>query len=370
MNETLKKFTEEVKAEMQKVFSGDDFRTLIEKTKAATDSGNFEVVISTADFDRQGETIDQDGWDFSHYLKNPVVLWAHDYWTLPIGITEELSKGANGETIARGKFAPAEANPFAQQVRQLYDLKIVRATSVGFIAKEMEGSVVKKAELLEFSFVPVPANPFALSLSKAQELGLDLPMLATKGIAIKTEEEKAKQKSPACRMEDETEEECRARKIPELMEEGMDQEQAVAVAIDICQTPCEKKRAKKDIEKIGAELSAMQSEVDDAIVRHSQAIIEIVRSEYGEEEAEKIQKAIEQKKTAVVGAKTEGSGGEETRGGESPKQRSDSAGVEAALKELDEFLLTRQLLRSVSNEVSNAIERMNKKIRETRMKTR
>lgn len=197
-------------------------------------------------------------------------------------------------------------------------------------------------------------------------------MLATKGIAIKTEpsaidEEKAAQKSPACRIEDETEEQCRERKIPELLEEGMDQEQAVAAAINICKTPCAEKANRKDIEKIGAELSALQSEVDDAIVRHSQAIIEIVRTEYGEEEAEKLQKAIEQKKTVAVGAKaTDGSGGEEAADGQTPKQRSDSARVEAALKELDEFLMTRQLLRSVSSEVSNAIERMNKKIRERR----
>ncbi len=62
--------------------------------------------------------------------------------------------------VAEGKFAPAEANPFAQQVRALYDAGIVRATSVGYIpaGARMDGMSDKGNELLEFSFVPVPAT--------------------------------------------------------------------------------------------------------------------------------------------------------------------------------------------------------------------
>jgi len=60
-----------------------------------------------------------------------------------------------------------------------------------------------------------------------------------------------------------------------------------------------------------------------------------------------------------------GGEGEEQRGdGAAPKQRSDSAGVDAAIKELDEYLMARQLLSSISTELSVALERMNKKIRE------
>jgi hypothetical protein len=116
----------------------------------------------------------QSGWDFKHYLNNPIVLWAHDYSALPIGVCDEIeTREVNGVmvTVAKGRFAPEEANPFAQQVRKLYDAKMIRTTSVGFIAREMDGNKITKAELLEFSFVPVPANPEALSLAK--ELGLD-----------------------------------------------------------------------------------------------------------------------------------------------------------------------------------------------------
>ena len=48
-------------------------------------------------------------------------------------------------------------------------------------------------------------------------------------------------KSPACRQEGESKEECVERKIPELIEEGMKQDQAVAVANSVCETACSEK---------------------------------------------------------------------------------------------------------------------------------
>ena len=53
-----------------------------------------------------------------------------------------------------------------------------------------------------------------------------------------TPEEKNRIKSPACRKEDETKKECIARKIPELVAEGYDQEQAVAIAESLCSKKC------------------------------------------------------------------------------------------------------------------------------------
>lgn len=181
MNEALKKLTEEIKAKIAEALASDEVKSLISVTKDATDTGSFEVIISTANFDRQGESVKQDGWDLSNFKANPVVLWAHDYSSLPIGVCTEIYL-QNGNLTAKGQFAPEAANPFAQQIRRLYDMKIVRATSVGFIAKEMEGNVITKSELLEFSFVPVPANPYALSLEMSKNL--DLAMLSVKGMKI------------------------------------------------------------------------------------------------------------------------------------------------------------------------------------------
>lgn len=200
MTETFKKLSEEFKAAISAQMQTKEMKDFLAATKAADGAGSFEVVISTADFDRQGETINQNGWELDPYRTNPIVLWAHDYSALPIGIADEI-EAKDGKLIARGRFAPESANPFAQQVRRLYDLKIVRATSVGFIVKEAKDKMITKAELLEFSFVPVPANPFALSLAKIQELGLDVAMLGAKGIEIK--EEKAE--GDLCTLEDGTE---------------------------------------------------------------------------------------------------------------------------------------------------------------------
>ena len=181
MENALKKLSAEIKANLEAAMSSTAVKDLIASTKAAEDSGTFEVVVSTADFDRSGESVDPTGMDFSMYKMNPIVLWGHDYYALPIGVCDSIEI-VEGKIVAKGRFAPADANPFAQQVRKLYDAKIVRATSIGFIVKEMNGKIITKGELLEFSFVPVPANPYALSLSAAKTLGLDVAMLAMKGL--------------------------------------------------------------------------------------------------------------------------------------------------------------------------------------------
>jgi len=194
MNKTFELFTNEARAKFTATLETVEFSDFIAKTKAATDSGTFRVIISTAAPDRQGDSVDQNLWDLSNYLNNPVVLWAHDYYSLPIGVATKIEKqnvaGAD-VLVAEGKFAPADANPFAQQVRALYDAGIVRATSVGFIpnSARMDGKSDQGHELLEFSFVPVPANPQALSLSQAKELGLNLDLLKTKGIVFEMKDQ-------------------------------------------------------------------------------------------------------------------------------------------------------------------------------------
>ena len=48
------------------------------------------------------------------------------------------------------------------------------------------------------------------------------------------------EKSPACRQENETKDECVSRKIPEIMAENpdMSQEQAIAIAESLCSKKC------------------------------------------------------------------------------------------------------------------------------------
>jgi phage head maturation protease len=173
----MKKFTDDIASTISTWMSSDEVKAFIESTKSASDAdtGTFEMVITTENLDRYQEVIKMDGWDISHYMKNAVVLWGHDH-NIIVGMTTSLEI-VDGKMVAKGRFAPTEAG---QEKRKLYDLGFLKASSVGFIEKEREGNLITKAELIEWSFVSVPANPYALTL--AMEKGLNINDLVTKGI--------------------------------------------------------------------------------------------------------------------------------------------------------------------------------------------
>jgi len=144
--------------------------------KLAEANGTFEVCISTEDVDRHGEIVKQDGLDTANFMKNPVVLFGHNSWALPIGVCTEITQ-KDGKTIAKGVFA---SHTQAQGQRELYDMGLA-ATSIGFIVRDYddESRTITKSELLEFSFVPIPANP---NVHAIREAGLDVAELAMKGL--------------------------------------------------------------------------------------------------------------------------------------------------------------------------------------------
>lgn len=178
MKEELKQFSAELLKDFQSALLKN--QSTVSQIKAAEDGGTFKVIISTSDEDRQGDMIDQSKWKLDNYEKNPVVLWAHDYSTPPIGICTGISL-QNGKLVAEGKFAPSELNSFAGEIAGLYDAGYINTTSVGYIQHE-DGEL----ELLEFSFVPVPANPFALSIRDTKNMKLNMAELVMKGLSFVT----------------------------------------------------------------------------------------------------------------------------------------------------------------------------------------
>lgn len=146
--------------------------------------GKYRVLASTAAMDRQGDSIDQAGWDISNFKLNPVMLWAHDYSELPTAKATSIEITKLGLEVDF-EFAPEDGNPKAQQLKVLYDKGFLNAVSVGFIAKERKGNVITKSELLEISFVPVPANQEALRLALSK--GLDVSAIPEIKGAIETE---------------------------------------------------------------------------------------------------------------------------------------------------------------------------------------
>lgn len=177
MKDALKNIGAEVAEKIVERLQSPEVRALIDSIKSASDedTGTFRVVGTTENLDRYQEVIKLDGWDVERYMQNPVILWGHDHNRL-IGMTTSIEI-VDGKMVFNGKFAPTEEG---QEKRRLYDLGFLRATSVGFIEKEREGNLITKAELLELSFVSVPANPYALSL--AFEKGISEQELVTKGI--------------------------------------------------------------------------------------------------------------------------------------------------------------------------------------------
>lgn len=107
-----------------------------------------------------------DGWEIDNYVKNPVILFAHDYSLPPIGKAINVSQNEKGLSFDV-QFVPKEIDPFAEKIKQLYLGGYMNAVSVGFIPKEYknfpDGTLgITKKELLELSCVPVPCNPNAL----------------------------------------------------------------------------------------------------------------------------------------------------------------------------------------------------------------
>ena len=127
----------------------------------------FRVVASTEDSDRSWEIIKAAWWDYSNFMKNPVIIANHVY-----KIENIVGKATNiyvkdNQLIIEWIFS--EANPLGKLLADLYDEGMVKTVSVWFIPKGRDDGnkrIITNAELLELSFVAVPCNPNALSLDQ------------------------------------------------------------------------------------------------------------------------------------------------------------------------------------------------------------
>src|SRR5262245_39770255 len=89
------------------------------------------AVISTNTPDRAGDMMIPAGLrNADEFLRNPVVLWAHQRSLPPIGTCERLTIEPE-RIIAETKFAAS--SPFARDVFTLYAEGVLRGWSVGFV---------------------------------------------------------------------------------------------------------------------------------------------------------------------------------------------------------------------------------------------
>jgi HK97 family phage prohead protease len=147
----------------------------------------FPWTLSTFDLDRFDERIDPSGWDFSQFVKNPVVQWAHRYDSPAIGKIEGLTVDGTGLS-GLVFFNDKSYDPFGWSIGQRVKASVIRAGSVGFrpieieipgkeTAREGTTLIFRKQELLEFSICNGPANPAALvkadALAKSEKRNKD-----------------------------------------------------------------------------------------------------------------------------------------------------------------------------------------------------
>ncbi len=133
----------------------------------------FPWIFSTFDLDRDEEKIDPAGWDLKNYLKNPVILWAHDSRIPAIGVSRDTAV-RNGVLGGNISFNSRETDPFGWGIGQRVADGVIRAGSVGFMVNKVEildsadgtGLIFREQELLEFSICNIPSNPYALNLQR------------------------------------------------------------------------------------------------------------------------------------------------------------------------------------------------------------
>jgi HK97 family phage prohead protease len=132
-----------------------------------------EAIGSKQIEDRDKDIVYVDGINLKNYKENPIVLFAHDHRSLPIGRAEKVWKDGK-ELKFKIKFTEPEVNPVGDTVYKLIKGNYLNALSIGFIpdystAKYSEkrgGYDYYNSELLEVSIVPVPSNPKAVVTSK------------------------------------------------------------------------------------------------------------------------------------------------------------------------------------------------------------
>jgi len=132
-------------------------------------------VITTIDPDRSGDIIVPTGLrNVDDFLLNPVVLWAHQRAQFPpIGVCEWIDIQPR-RIVAETRFA--RGVPFAEDVFRLYEQGILRGWSIGFIPRKARrlpvvdirtppALRVEEWDLLEYSAVPIPENPDAVTVA-------------------------------------------------------------------------------------------------------------------------------------------------------------------------------------------------------------
>jgi len=158
------------------------------KNEEKNEKRTLRIVASDETVDRDGDIIRAKGWILDNYLKNPVMLAFHNWRGEPVAKVNKVYVDGDKLIIEDIEFAPTDEG---KKFKELVDKGFIKTVSVGFIPRKVfylgdesqfeemksldeewinknleklakANRVIWEAELLEVSFVPIPANPNAL----------------------------------------------------------------------------------------------------------------------------------------------------------------------------------------------------------------
>ena len=155
----------------------------VETVESENPNGEFDVILSTNDLDRDGEHLNADEW------KTP--LPEHITFDSDHGMSVDTTVGSGkpfinseGQLQVRGTFASTAK---AQEVRTLVNEGHIRSVSVAFMETKSKGAKNSPSitrELLNGAFVAVPANPKAVVLASKSVSTDELGELMTRAAKV------------------------------------------------------------------------------------------------------------------------------------------------------------------------------------------
>lgn len=127
--------------------------------------------------DQKGDKILVKNIDLSRYEQNPILIYLHGGYGLPVGNVVNLEKSADG-LYGEIQFDDDENDYFGQVLKKKYEKGVMRGVSPRFFAydpTDLGGGITEygRAELVEISLVTLPSHKNAVVLKK--NLGDDLP---------------------------------------------------------------------------------------------------------------------------------------------------------------------------------------------------
>lgn len=176
---------------MNKLFSS----SIIKSTINPDGKELFWFLVTSEKIDRQNEVVKSDSYNIDNFMKNPVMLFQHDSFSLPIGKWVEYEKTAEGLLLGGWfhEIPDSENENLSATIKEYVKQGIINSTSIGFRPIKSHTDridnknilVYDEIDLIEVSIVTIGANPEALQKLKFFNINLDNNMeLETKAGSV------------------------------------------------------------------------------------------------------------------------------------------------------------------------------------------